>query len=118
MIDEINRDQIQKAIEDYEDRINKANSLSFMQNTDGWSILLDTFEDMKDAQLHELAQHNPGDKESVLAAHAVWFSTVHTLNNILDAVAGAIRSGESARMELANLVKSLQMENDQNESIP
>ena len=43
-------DNVQALIDQYEDRINKANSLSFMTNTDGWQILLDTFEEMKDAQ--------------------------------------------------------------------
>ena len=111
-------DQVQQIIEDCEDRINKASSLSFTINTDGWQILLETFAEMKDAQLHELSLHNPGDEKSILAAHAVWFSTVHTLNHITEAIAGAIRSGESAKIELANLIKTLQQENEQEESIP
>lgn len=85
------------------DKINTANSISFMVNTDGWKILLDTFEQMKDDQLLELSNQVPGDEKAILAAHAVWYSVVHTLDQIVDSVNAVIQDGSAARQTLAEL---------------
>jgi hypothetical protein len=83
--------------EDRNDRIKKATALMLMKNTEGWAILLSTFEDMKQKQLSVLAAVNPGDEKTILAAHAVWYSVVHALEEVVRAVDLAILDGIEAQ---------------------
>jgi len=96
------------------DRINTASSLQFMKETEGWKILLETFEDMKHNQLQELGKQNPGNDKAILAAHAVWYSVVHTLDQIIDSVDAAIQDGFAAQQTLAEIGRHLvQREKDE-----
>jgi len=95
------------AITDAETRIQKASALQFMTQTEGWKILLAAFEDMAEDQLEELGRHRPGDDKQILAAHSVWYSVLHTLENIKTAVSSAIQDGEAAKVELAQLTHPL-----------
>jgi hypothetical protein len=83
--------------------INKANALQFTISTEGWKILVETFQDMKEDQLHELYRQTPGNEKAILAAHSVWFSVVHTLDEIVTAIDAAIHDGEVARQQLEEL---------------
>lgn len=97
----------QKHLEDLreqsEEQIKVATALAIMKSTDGWKIILDTFEDMKQNQLDVLAKQRPGDEKSILAAHAVWAATVHTLDQIVEAIDTQIRLGEESRQLLESL---------------
>ncbi len=97
----------EKVLDDLEqsciEKINTANALSFTINTEGWKILLDTFEQMKHDQLEELSNQTPGDDKAILAAHAVWYSVVHTLDQIVDSVNSAIQDGFSAKQTLLEI---------------
>lgn len=86
-----------------EDQISKANSLAFMVNTEGWEIILSTIEDMKQSQLEHLSEQIPGDEKAILAAHSVWYTTLHTFDNLVNAVTTAINNGQTARQILAEL---------------
>jgi len=107
MSDEIVDVDSEKVLEKIEEqcleRINTANALAFTINTEGWSILLDTFEQMKHDQLEELSNQNPGDDKAILAAHAVWYSVVHTLDQIVDSVNSVIQDGAAAKQTLAEI---------------
>ncbi len=94
---------LDKLAQDCLDRINTASSLRFMVETEGWKILLDTFEQMKQDQLDELSRQTPGDEKAILAAHAVWYSVVHTLDQIQDSVNSAIQDGYAAQQTLAEI---------------
>ena len=93
-------DKQQELIELLEDKVHKATSLRLMVDTDGWGILLETFQDMKENQLAQLSEQVPGNEKAILAAHAVWYAVVHTLDQIVFAVNSAISEGEAARREL------------------
>lgn len=93
-------DQLQEFKELLEDKIHKSTALRLMVNTEGWGILLNTFNDMKENQLAELSSQIPGNEKGILAAHAVWYSVVHTLDQIVSAVTSAINEGDAARQEL------------------
>ena len=93
----------EKVESDCIEKINTANALAFTISTDGWSILLDTFEQMKQDQLDELSRQTPGDDKEILAAHAVWYSVVHTLDQIVSSVNSVIRDGNAAKQILAEL---------------
>lgn len=100
---DVDPEQRNQLITEAEERINKASSLAFTTQTDGWRILLETFEDMKEEQLRELYRQTPGNDHDILAAHSVWFTTVHVLNEIQMAVSRAIRDGEQAKLDLVQL---------------
>jgi hypothetical protein len=85
------------------ERINTANALTFTTGTEGWQILLDTFEDMKQNQLEELSNQTPGNDKAILAAHAVWYSVVHTLDQIVDSATSVIQDGVAAKQTLAEI---------------
>lgn len=87
-------------IENLEDLVHKSTALRLMVNTEGWEILLNTFQDMKESQLATLSKQIPGNEKAILAAHAVWYSVVNTLDQIVSAVEVAIQSGDAARQEL------------------
>lgn len=91
-------------IAEAEDRMHKAAALAFTVQTDGWQILLDTFESMKEDQLVEMFRHTPGNDKEILAAHSVWFTTVHTLESIKSAINRAIQDGEQAKLDLVQLL--------------
>lgn len=97
----------EKVIEQLEnqclERINIANAISFTVGTEGWQILLDTFEQMKQDQLDELSSQVPGDEKAILAAHAVWYSVVHTLDQIVSSVDSAIQDGAAAKQTLVEI---------------
>lgn len=103
MIDSDSEEYAKQLKEDAESRIKKATALMLMKNTEGWEILVNSFEDMKLQQLQHLAKANPGDEKTVLAAHAVWYSVVHTLNEVVNAVDRAIRDGVEAKQSLDQL---------------
>ena len=94
---------LDKLAQDCLDRINTASSLRFTIETEGWKILLDTFEQMKQDQLEELSRQPPGDDKAILAAHSVWYSVVHTLDQIQDSVNSAIQDGYAAQQTLAEI---------------
>lgn len=104
MIEDItSKDFIKKVTEEANERIKKATALMMLKNTEGWAILLNTFENMKVDHLKILEDTNPGDKEAVLAAHMVWYTVVHTLDEVVRALDGAINQGIEAKQELDNL---------------
>ena len=100
-LNDIDGEQLKQAlVEEAEDRIRKATSLHFMISTEGWEILLNTFDNMKQDQLSQLSEQVPGNEKAILAAHAVWYAVVHTLDEIVGAVSSAIQDGETAKKEL------------------
>ena len=105
------QDALNKAIEDADEKVKIATSLSIMRSTEGWQILLETFEEMKRNQLRELANQSPGDEKAVLAAHAVWSATVHTLNQVVNAVNMAVQEGIEAQ-EFLEALKHTPKEDD------
>lgn len=111
LIDYDSERQIQKLREQSEEQIKVATALHIMRSTEGWQILLDTFEDMKQNQLDVLSKQRPGDEKSILAAHAVWAATVHTLDQIVEAIDQQIRLGEESR-ELLESLKFRQVEDE------
>jgi len=102
-MEEINRNDLKLVIAEAEEKVKTATSLSILRGTDGWKILLDTFEQMKENQLSELSKQRPGDEKAILAAHAVWAATVHTLDQVVDAVNVAIQDGIEAQEFLESL---------------
>src|SRR5579859_5847380 len=103
-IHDADSEQLKEALQaEAEDRIRKATALLFMTQTEGWEILLNTFENMKTDQLDELSNQIPGNEKAILAAHAVWYAVVHTLDEIKTAVNTAIQDGEAAKKELDHL---------------
>lgn len=60
----------------------------------GWKVLLDAFEQHKQDATDELLKINPGDKESVTAAHAVAYAVHQTLDNLRREVENAIQLSE------------------------
>jgi len=97
----------EKVLNDLEEqcleRINTANALSFTIGTEGWQILLDTFEQMKHDQLEELSNQVPGDEKAIIAAHAVWYSVVNTLDQNVYSVNSVIQNGTAAKQTLAEI---------------
>lgn len=102
-INNVAQDHLKRAVEESEEKIKTATALSIMRGTDGWKILLDTFEEMKSNQLLELSRQQPGNEKAILAAHAVWAATVHTLDQVVDAVDTAINEGIEAQEFLESL---------------
>lgn len=60
----------------------------------GWEVLMDTFAQKKQDSLDELLSINPGDKELVLAAHAVAYAVHQTLDNLTREVAYSIENSK------------------------
>jgi hypothetical protein len=56
----------------------------------GWEVLMETFEQKKQDATEELLKVNPGDKELVLAAHAVAYAVHQTLDNLKTEVFSSI----------------------------
>lgn len=77
-----------------------------MKNTQGWEILLGTFENMKADQLKILSEVVPGDEKTILAAHSVWYSVVHALDEVIRAVDAAIQDGIEAKEGLDSYTKN------------
>ena len=101
MIEDVDaKEYLEQVKEDAELRIKKATALMMMKNTEGWEILLNTFENMKEKQLAILSKFHPGDEKAILAAHAVWYSVVNTLNEVVRAVDWAIKDGVDAKRNL------------------
>ena len=114
MIQDIDRQRAYEAQEqDALARINKANALSFTINTEGWEIIANTLEDMKDNQLEELSRQNPGNEKAVLAAHAVWYAVVGSINQLMSGIDLVIREVEIAKQELKELRSQEFQENEE-----
>ena len=110
-INDINpQDALKFITEEAEEKVKTATALSIMRSTDGWKILLDTFEEMKNNQLRELSKQRPGDEKNILAAHAVWAATVHTLDQVVEAVDSAIHEGILAQDQLEGMKRGPQEE--------
>ena len=103
-IHDADSEQLKEALKaEAEDRIRKATALSFMIQTEGWEILLNTFENMKQDQLDVLSNQIPGNEKAILAAHSVWYAVVHTLEEVVGAINTAIQDGEAAKKELDHI---------------
>jgi hypothetical protein len=60
----------------------------------GWEVLMDTFNQKKQDAIEELLSINPGDKELVLAAHAVAYAVHKTLDNLTREVVYSIEAAK------------------------
>lgn len=100
--------ELEETIELLEDKIRKATALRLMIDTEGWEILLETFEDMKQNQLVELSEAPLHNDALILKSHLVWRTTIHTLDQIVNAINNAVQTGEAARVELEILKQNPQ----------
>jgi len=103
-------EQLAQIIETAQDDVRKATALKITISTEGWGILLSTFEEMKENQLNELRKQSPGDEKAILAAHAVWAATEHTIDQILSAINTTIRQGAESEAFLSADVHDLPQE--------
>jgi hypothetical protein len=72
----------------------------------GWTVLMEAFEAHKHNAIDELLAINPGEKELVLAAHAVAYAVHQTLNNLELEVNSAITMSEQLPEILKDRLKS------------
>lgn len=72
----------------------------------GWEVLMDTFEQKKQDATEELLKINPGDKELVLAAHAVAYAVHKTLDNLKIEVYSAIENAKELPVFMAEKLNS------------
>lgn len=103
---------LQAAVEEAKEKVKSSTALKIMISTEGWGILLNTFEELKENQLRELAKQAPSDEKAVLAAYAVWSATVHTVNQIIDGINFVIKQGAEAEDFLSSLNQSPNQEDD------
>jgi hypothetical protein len=86
VLTEADREEIQQ--------FHNGRSLQQLVMMPGWQVLMDTFAQKKQDAIEELLSVNPGDKEVVLAAHAVAYAVHHTLDGLTREVAYAIESSK------------------------
>jgi|SRR5215831_9620053 len=109
-INDFTPEQFGKVIEELTENVKRATALRIMVATEGWSILLTTFEELREKQLKELRNQIPGDEKAILAAHAVWAATEHTLDQIVSGVNLAIRQGAESEALLNEAGKPREQE--------
>lgn len=70
--------------------IQKGNALKQLKACQGWEILSETLEALRDQATNELVNTPPGDTDTVRAAHAVAYAVARTIDNLRSAVDEAI----------------------------
>lgn len=79
----------------------------------GWTVLTDAFHSHKQNAIDELLDINPGDKDLVLAAHAVAYAVHKTLNNLEVEINQSISMSERLPEVLRERLKKPNLQEEQ-----